>query len=128
MTRFTICLIWIILIASPLRAEDAASAFPKFCEEWMQKLEAREKRNVSLIKWEAQTSTVFGSYVGYSHQHSCVLKDNNGAVPVGKIIYLEVRYEKRGATQEEAERNPATALETTEVTEIFRFAKGAWIY
>jgi hypothetical protein len=49
-------------------------------------------------------------------------------VPIGKITYLEVRYEKRGTTREEAEGNPAKPLETTEVTEIFRYAKGQWIY
>ncbi|HVM98540.1 MAG TPA: hypothetical protein VMT89_19245 [Candidatus Acidoferrales bacterium] len=110
-------------------AEDAKSAWPAFCEEWMHKLQAREERNVSLIKWEDdQSNSVLGSYIGYSHQHECILKNDDGPSPVGKITYLEVRYEKRGANKEEAASSPAKAIETTEVTEIFRFSKGAWVY
>lgn len=107
---------------------DPKSQFPAFCEEWMGKLAAREKRNVSLIKWDENGSNVSGSYIGYSNQHSCIFKESDGPVPVGKITYLEVLYEKRGTTREEAERNPAQAVETTEVTEIFRYAKGQWVY
>ncbi len=121
----------LLLSASPALAEDAAAAFGKFCEEWMQKLEARERRNTTIIKWEDKGTTVLGSYVGYSKQHTCELKENKEnkpPVPVGKITYLEVRYEKAGATQEEAERSQARPVETTEVTEIFRYAKGVWVY
>lgn len=94
----------------------------------MGKLAAREKRNQGLIHWEEQSDAVAGNYVGYSPQHTCVVKDDSGSVPVGKISYLEVRYEKRGATREEAERSTARPIETTEVTEIFRFSKGEWVY
>ncbi len=107
---------------------DAKAEFPAFCEEWMSKLAAREKRNVSLIKWDENGSNVSGSYIGYSNQHSCIFKEDSGPVPVGKITYLEVRYEKRGNTREEAERSPAQAVETTEVTESFRYAKDQWVY
>jgi hypothetical protein len=131
MKRWLLLGAWLALLIAPVAAETpdtAKSAFPKFCEEWMEKLEAREKRNVTLIKWEEQADAVWGTYVGYSKQHNCILKDGDPTVPVGKITYLEVRYEKRGTTREEADRNPAKPLETTEETEIFRFAKGAWIY
>ncbi|MBI3782628.1 MAG: hypothetical protein HY270_04430 [Deltaproteobacteria bacterium] len=118
----------LILLSCRAFAEDAKSAWPAFCEEWMHKLQAREERNVSLIKWEDDHASVLGSYVGYSHQHECVLKNDDGPAPVGKITYLEVRYEKRGPNVEEASHSQAKAVETTEVTEIFRFSKGAWIY
>lgn len=128
MKQIIALVVWLTIAGSAVAAEDARTAFPKFCEEWMEKLAAREKRNVTLIKWEGQADNVFGTYVGYSHQHTCTIKDDNGQVPVGKITYLEVRYEKRGNTREEAESNPAKPLETTEVTEIFRFSQGKWIY
>jgi hypothetical protein len=117
-----------LLLGTAARAEDAKSLWPTFCEEWMQKLQAREIRNVSLIKWEDGSDAILGTYVGYSSQHECILKNDTGPAPIGKITYLEVRYEKRGTTKEEAEHSRAHAVETTEVTEIFRFSKGAWIY
>lgn len=121
----------LLILVSPAVAQDAATAFGTFCEEWMQKLEAREKRNTSLIKWEDKPDSVLGSYVGYSKQHTCELKENKQnkpPVPIGKITYLEVRYEKSGANKDEAERSQARPVETTEVTEIFRYAKGVWVY
>ncbi len=107
---------------------DAASAFPSFCEEWMHKLEEREENNVTHIKWETNSDGVLGVYVGYTHEHTCNLKDGTGHVPVGKIVYREIRYEKRGATVADAERSEAQPSEITEVTEIFRYSNGKWIY
>jgi hypothetical protein len=109
-------------------AQAAKDSFPEFCEQWMQKLAERERRNQSLIEWREEAGQVKGTYIGYSSQHQCVYKEAKDATPLGKITYLEVRYEKRGATRQEAERNPPQAVETTEVTEIFRFAKGKWVY
>ncbi len=111
----------------PARMEDAADAFPAFCEEWMQKLVERERHNVGHIKWEEQSQAVKGEYVGYSQQHTCKMADSH-VVPVGKIMYTELRYEKRGSNIPEAERSPARPVEATEVTEIFRYDKGKWIY
>ncbi|MCX8071419.1 MAG: hypothetical protein N3C12_03050 [Candidatus Binatia bacterium] len=116
------------LLGRPAVAQPAKDSFPQFCEEWMQKLAERERRNRSQIAWQEEQGEVRGTYVGYSNQHQCVYKESSDATPVGKITYLEVRYEKRGATREEAERNPPRAIETTEVTEIFRYAKGKWVY
>lgn len=129
--RVVVGVLLVLLLSSPALADDPAAAFGKFCEEWMEKLAARERRNSSIIKWEDKSGSVLGSYVGYSKQHTCELKENKEAknpVPVGKITYLEVRYEKTGVTKDEAERSQARPVETTEVTEIFRYAKGVWVY
>ena len=119
----------IVLLASVARAEDPATAFEGFCSEWMQKLEEREQANVSHIKWESNADGVVqGLYVGYTHEHTCVTKDGTGSVPVGKISYREVRYEKRGGSIQEAEHSAPKPIEITEVTEIFRYSKGKWVY
>ncbi|GBD26412.1 hypothetical protein HRbin30_01744 [bacterium HR30] len=118
----------LFLATTATQAQPAKDSFPQFCEEWMQKLAEREKRNRSLIDWREEQGEVRGTYVGYSNQHQCIYKETPDSTPLGKITYLEVRYEKRGSTREEAERNPPRALETTEVTEIFRYAKGKWQY
>lgn len=110
------------------RNEHAKESFPQFCEEWMAKLADRERKNLASVRWVEKDGVVSASYIGYSRQHSCVFKEGSDATPLGKITYLEVRYEKQGASREEAERNPPRAVETTEVTEIFRYANGKWAY
>jgi hypothetical protein len=107
--------------------EEVAQAFQTFCQEWMQKLEARERDNIKNIKWNTTSEGVQGEYVAYSQEHTCVVKDEYQQ-PVGEITYQEVRYERRGATIAEAENNPPRPLEVTAVTEIFRYEKGKWIY
>lgn len=107
--------------------EQIAAAFQTFCQEWMQKLAVREHDNVANIKWITKPDGVQGEYVGYTQDHTCTVK-NEDADPVGKIAYQEVRYEKRGTTIAEAENSPPHPVETTAVTELFRFEKGKWIY
>lgn len=117
-----------LLGSAPAHAQAAKNSFPTFCKEWVQKLAERERRNQSLIEWREEQGQVRGTYIGYSKQHQCEYKEAKDSTPLGKITYLEVRYEKRGPTRQEAERNPAQPVETTEVTEIFRYAKGQWLY
>jgi len=125
---------WMIMLAvlavsGAAYAQDAAAgAFPQFCEEWMQKLAAREQRNVANIKWAEAADGVSGEYIGYGQEHTCVTKTGTQSVPVGKITYREVRYEKHGGSVSDAEKNPPQAVETTEITEIFRYSAGKWIY
>ncbi len=109
-------------------AQDADSAFPQFCQEWMEKLVAREENNVAHIRWEQNGDGITGSYIGYTRQHTCVTKNGTHATPVGKISYQEIVYEKRGATTAEAELAPAQPVRTSRITEIFRYSDGKWIY
>ena len=126
--RILLSLVCVGLVSSMAFAGDAASAFPTFCEEWMGKLAARERDNVSHIKWDKLPEGVKGEYVGYfTKDHTCTTKELSG-VPVGKIIYREIRYEKRGDTVADAEKSAPRAIDATEVTEIFRYANGKWIY
>ena len=113
--------------AQPASKAEASSAFQTFCEEWMEKLVVRERDNVSHIKWDARADGVRGEYVGYSHEHTCTVREDS-TVPIGKVSYREVRYEKHGPTVADAERTPAQSLEITEVTEIFRYDKGKWVW
>ncbi|MFI5398519.1 MAG: hypothetical protein ACHQ9S_23560 [Candidatus Binatia bacterium] len=107
--------------------EEVQQAFDVFCQEWMQKLAVREHDNIVHIHWDTKPDGVEGEYVGYTPDHTCVVKDGSIA-PVGKIAYQEVRYAKRGKTVEEAQESPARPLETTAVTEIFRHDGVKWIY
>jgi hypothetical protein len=107
---------------------DVEGQFKVFCEEWMGKLAARERDNINNIQWETRADGVTGAYTAYSQEHTCVMKDGTGSVPVGKISYREYRYEKRGGSIPEAKASPPHPVETTEVTEIFRYSAGQWIY
>jgi len=108
--------------------EAVKEAFEEFCQEWMHKLQAREEHNVANIKWDSNSDGILGEYVGYyTRDYSCKLADGS-KVPVGKIMYEEVRYLKRGPTVTEAQQSPPHPVETTSVTEIFRYDHGKWVY
>jgi hypothetical protein len=118
-------------IVTIARAADTPEvAFEKFCGEWMQKLAVRERDNLKQIRWVPNSSGVEGEYTGYSSDHVCMVKPNGDkkAVPIGKIIYHEIRYKKAGATPDTAIQASPHALEAIEVTEIFRYGKGKWQY
>jgi len=121
-------LLILLMVASVARAEEPADSFPQFCDEWIEKLAARERDNVAHIKWEATGDIVKGDYVGYTREHTCVTKMGTQSTPVGKIVYREIMYEKLGPSIEEAQHTEARAVDVTEITEIFRYAGGKWIY
>jgi len=123
-----IALCLLFSLAAVAKAEDPEATFQGFCSEWMQKLEVREQHNATNIKWESSADGVRGAYVGYTQDHTCILKERKDSGTVGKISYREIRYEKRGGTIAEAEHSVAHPVETTEITEIFRYAKGQWVY
>ena len=125
--RILVALGCAVLWATAATAGDVASQFDLFCTEWMGKLAARQEHNIAHIKWDTKPDGVKGEYVGYTTEHTCTLK-NETQVPIGKIVYREIVFQKAGGTISEAEKSEAHAIETTEVTEIFRYAGGKWVY
>ena len=112
---------------SPLPPPDV-HGFDAFCDVWMQKLRDRETYNVAHIVWERQADRVVGEHVSYGTERTCVARAEDGKDPIGKITYREIRYRREGTTPEEALAAPGTIVEHSDVTEIFRFAKGRWQY
>jgi hypothetical protein len=109
--------------------EQIADQLKAFCVKWMGFLETRERDNRKGIKWEKQPSGVAGHFVGYSKEYDCTLKErSSNGTPVATIQYKEFLYQKVGGSQGEAEQAEASVVEATEVTEIFRYNKGQWIY
>jgi hypothetical protein len=125
--RLLVALCCAVLWSTAAMAGDVASQFDSFCLEWMGKLAARQEHNMAHIKWDTKPDGVKGEYVGYTTEHTCTLK-NETQVPIGKIVYREIVFQKSGGTISEAEKSTAQAIETTEVTEIFRYAAGKWVY
>lgn len=116
--------------AAAAAGDTPAESFDRFCLEWMKKLAVREHDNQEHIQWIQSGKGVTGEYVGYSSDHTCLVKPASDpkAVPIGKIIYQEIRYQKYGESPAVAANSPPQPLELTEVTEIFRYEKGQWKY
>jgi len=102
--------------------------FRAFCDSWMQKLRDRETYNTSHITWDRRDGQVTGEHVAYGSECRCEAHQEAGKDPIGTITYREVRYRRQGVTPAEALATPGAIVEQSDVTEIFRYAKGAWQY
>lgn len=121
---------WMSAAGAQAGDDTVGQKFDVFCGEWMQKLAVRERDNRASVKWQNGPGGVLGEFVGYSTEHKCVLKDaaTPQDTPIGKITYRELLYRQKGGSKAEAESSPPQAVEATEVTEIFRYTKGKWMY
>jgi hypothetical protein len=102
--------------------------FRAFCDQWMQKLRDRNAYNDAHITWTAGGPGVVGEYVNYGTERTCIAREEPGKDPIGKITYREIKYRREGANEAAARVAAGTIVEQTDVTEIFRYAKGAWQY
>ena len=111
-----------------IQGEDVLD-FRAFCDSWMQKLRERDTYNVAHIAWtKSGEGGVTGEYVSYGTDRTCIARQEPGKDPIGKITYREIQYRRQGATQAAAMAGATTIVEQTDVTEIFRYAKGRWQY
>jgi hypothetical protein len=101
-----------------------------FCTKWMGFLEIRERDNRKAIQWTPGATGVSGKFVGYSPDYDCKLRDATkpDAVPVATITYREFIYQQEGDSKDVAAETAPRVMETTEVTEIFRYSQGKWVY
>lgn len=102
--------------------------FRSFCDLWMQKLADRTSHNTRTIAWKQGGAGVVGDYVSYGTDRTCIAREEPGKDPIGKITYREILYRKEGTTEAVAQGAAGTIVEQTDVTEIFRYAKGRWQY
>jgi hypothetical protein len=102
----------------------------EFCSKWMGFLAVRERDNRQKIQWQNGAAAVRGTFVGYSSDYECLLKKpkSAGAIPVATIKYMEYLYQQDGPSPVEAAATAPRVVETTEVTEIFRYSAGKWVY
>jgi hypothetical protein len=109
--------------------EKIAADLRTFCKKWMGFLEARERDNRRQVKWQTRERGVIGQFVGYSKEYDCTLKErSSNGTPVATIVYRELIYEQTGSSPQEATAAEARIVDVTSVTEIFRYAKGEWVY
>lgn len=107
----------------------AEADFPAFCVSWMQRVSEREPYNRRSIQWRRDQTGFEGEYVGYGTAERCEVKTGTPTgIPVGKLVYREFRYRKSGASVEAAAQSAPVVIDVTEITEIFRYTSGKWVY
>jgi hypothetical protein len=106
----------------------AEETFPSFCSEWEHKLHDRETNNLRSIKWREEGGWKIGRYLGYGKVKTCACKHSSHGLPVGSLSYIETTYDLAGKTPDEALHAPPKAVDATETTELFRWAKTHWAY
>jgi len=108
---------------------EAARKFETFCGSWLDKLRERERFNRTKIAWQKGASGVVGEYVGYDTQKTRMLPPEDvKQSPVGKLVYMELRLRISGESEADALKKGPEIIEQTEVTELFRYDRGAWVY
>jgi len=103
--------------------------FEIFAGEWMEKLRERERFNLTKIKWHPVGSGVEGVYVGYDTVNYRILPLSNvEKMPIGKLVYLELKLRLVGESEDAARGRKPEIVERVEVTELFRYDRGKWVY
>jgi hypothetical protein len=112
-------------------SEDVAlSAFDTFTIEWMKKLEQTEEFHRTQAKISQAPDGFSAEYTGYlPHRYIHVKKTEATDTPyVGILTYYERTFRCNAKTKDEVLKGPFDQVETTQVSEIFRFTKGKWVY
>lgn len=113
-------------------AEDPATIrkkFEAFATTWMDKLRERQRFNQSKVQWQPSGAGVEAIFIGYDTENFRILPLSNVEThPIGKLVYLELKLRLAGANEEAARAQPPQIVERVEVTELFRYHGGKWVY
>jgi hypothetical protein len=115
----------------PIISEDVALAtFDAFTIEWMKRLEQTEEFHKAQAQITPASDGFAVEYVGYlPHRYIHVKKTESADTPyVGVLTYFEKKLRCTAKTKEAALQGPFEQIETNQVSEIFRFTKGKWVY
>jgi len=105
----------------------AQASLPSFCHKWDQLLHDREVNNLAHLDWHEKQGYETASYTGYGDVQSCVAKESDEGVPIGKVTYEERNYYLAGKTTAEAKSHPKL-INVTKTLEIFSYEKDRWFY
>ena len=112
-------------------AEDRARAsFDVFTRKWMRKLAETEdfqKKRMQI----AQTQEGFvAEYIGYlPYRYTRIKLTQSEATPfIGILTYYKKTMRSVGKTKKQAINGLFEQAETSQVSEIFRYTKGEWVY
>lgn len=107
------------------------ASFENFSKGWMSRLEQVSRQNSRELKPEsAANGRLVGRYVCYGPE--CVREvrgtDSKITPYVGIIRYGQKVMEKEGETLQKMKDHPGVATGEIQVTEIFRYTGGRWVY
>ncbi len=123
---------WTVGDAEAAAAEDRQTIrkkFETFASSWMEKLRERERFNVSKVKWRPVDGGVEAVYIGYDTANVRILPLSNVETnPIGKLVYLELKLRLVGGDEDAARARQPEIVERVEVTELFRYDRGKWVY
>lgn len=107
------------------------TSFENFTKGWMAKLEQVSQQNSRELKPEpAANGRLVGRYVCYGPD--CVREvrgtDSKTTPYVGIIRYAQKAMEKEGETPQKMKAHPGLPTGEIQVTEIFRYTSGRWVY
>jgi hypothetical protein len=96
----------------------------------MKKLAETEGFRKSRAQVKQSLDGFSAEYTGYlPHRYIHVKKTESADTPyVGILTYYEKTLRCTGKTKEEALQGPFNQVDTSQVSEIFRFTKGKWVY
>jgi len=117
--------------AVELSEESVQTSFDVFTIEWMKKLsDAEEFHRTQDVKVNPSLEGFAAEYVGYLPHRYIVVKrtDSKETSFVGILTYFEKTMRCAGKTKEEALKGPFQPSNSKQVSEIFRFTKGKWVY
>ena len=109
--------------------EELQTKFKTFCDDWMSKLRERERNNIAHIEWKPGERGVVGEYVGYDTTNITIPElTNPDKQPIGRVVYMELKLRLVGTSDVDALAQKPEIVERTEVTELFRYERGNWVY
>lgn len=116
--------------ATHIDEDVALAAFDTFTIEWMKKLEQTEEFQRTQARISQSPDGFSAEYTGYlPHRYIHVKKTEATDTPyVGILTYYERRFRCNAKTKDDALKGPFEQVETSQVSEIFRFTKGKWVY
>jgi len=92
----------------------------------MGELEAQEQKNLAAVQWQQDGTGARGEYTGYDPDYVCTVSPGGDPVPVGRMQYREIHFEKRGASIADAMRAEPAPLRFEDVTQVFAYRGGLW--
>ena len=107
------------------------ASFDGFSQSWMARLERVSRQNLQSLKPKsAANDRVVGRYICYGPDCVQEVRSTDSKVTpyVGIIRYPQKVMEKEGETLKNMKAHPGTQASEIQVTEIFRYTGGRWVY
>lgn len=110
-----------------LAEEAARQSFDTFTIAWMRKLTKIDRHKEKVTETDSSFSAEYSKYL--PSRYTVVKKTRSEETPfVGILTYYTRKFRSTGSTKEEALEGPFEELTTKQVSEIFRYTKGKWVY